>query len=346
MKLLKQIKWDTLLMGVLYILLGIVALVIPETMERLLGFLIGTVLIIAGAVSMISYLLRDAHQNYYHNDFLHGLLGILLGIVVLYNVDIIISLVPRLLGTLVLVSGLSKLQDVIDLKRMEYGNWIFMLVLAIINVTLGLVLIFNPMAIAELLFRLIGIGLIFSGITDCITTVYFARKIRNYLAEVNAVDSTFVEIVDEGKGTGTKDSGKTVKKKAKAEVMGGAAGKDTKAEDTGRDAGKGIHAEDSGSDVGKGVKSADARMTIEKAASAQGVWAAAGESAETNRAEAAVGKSVETNGAGEAAGESAEPNGAGEAAGESAEPNGAGEAAGESAEPNGAGTAAGESAEP
>ena len=166
-------------MGVLYILLGIVALVIPETMERLLGFLIGTVLIIAGAVSMISYLLRDAHQNYYHNDFLHGLLGILLGIVVLYNVDIIISLVPRLLGTLVLVSGLSKLQDVIDLKRMEYGNWIFMLVLAIINVTLGLVLIFNPMAIAELLFRLIGIGLIFSGITDCITTVYFARKIRN-----------------------------------------------------------------------------------------------------------------------------------------------------------------------
>jgi len=199
MKLLKQLKWDTLLMGVLYILLGIVALVIPETMERLLGFLIGAVLIIAGAVSMISYLLRDAHQNYYHNDFLHGLLGILLGIVVLYKVDIIISLVPFLLGALVLVSGLSKLQDVIDLKRLEYGNWIFMLVLAIINIVLGLVLIFHPMAIANLLFRLLGAGLIFSGITDCVTTIYFAGKIRNYFAEMNAVDSTFVEIVDEGK---------------------------------------------------------------------------------------------------------------------------------------------------
>lgn len=199
MKLLKQLKWDALFMGVLYILLGIVALVIPETMERLLGFLIGAVLIIAGAVSMISYLLRDAHQNYYHNDFQHGLLGILLGIVVLYKVDIIISLVPFLLGTLVLVSGLSKLQDVIDLKRLEYGNWIFMLVLAVINIILGLILIFNPMAAATLLFRLMGIGLIFSGITDCVTTVYFAGKIRNYFADMNAVDSTFVEIVDEGK---------------------------------------------------------------------------------------------------------------------------------------------------
>lgn len=204
MKLLKQIKWDMLLMGVLYILLGIVALVIPETMERLLGFLIGVVLIIAGAVSMISYLLRDAHQNYYHNDFLHGLLGILLGIVVLYKVEIIISLVPFLLGTLVLVSGLSKLQDVIDLKRLEYGNWIFMLVLAIINIVLGLILIFNPMAAAELLFRLLGVGLIFSGITDCATTLYFAGKIRNYFADLNAVDSTFVEIVDEDKDSMTK----------------------------------------------------------------------------------------------------------------------------------------------
>lgn len=203
MKLLKQLKWDALLMGVLYILLGIVVLLIPETMERLLGFLIGGVLIIAGAVSMISYLLRDAHQNYYHNDFLHGLLGILLGILVLYNINFIISLVPILLGTLVLVSGLSKLQDVIDLKRLEYGNWIFMLVLAVINIVLGLVLIFNPMAVATLLFRLLGVGLIFSGLTDCVTTIYFAGKIKNYFADLNAVDSTFVEIVDDGKDSGT-----------------------------------------------------------------------------------------------------------------------------------------------
>ncbi len=201
MKLLKQLKWDALLMGVLYILLGIVALVIPETMERLLGFLIGVVLIIAGAVSMISYLLRDAHQNYYHNDFLHGLLGIALGIVVLYKVDIIISLVPLLLGALVLVSGLSKLQDVIDLKRLEYGNWILMLVLAVINITFGLVLIFHPMAVAALLFRLLGVGLIFSGLTDCVTTIYFAGKLRSYFEELNAIDSTFVEIVDDGEDT-------------------------------------------------------------------------------------------------------------------------------------------------
>lgn len=248
MKLLKQLKWDALFMGVLYILLGIVALVIPETMERLLGFLIGVVLIIAGAVSMISYLLRDAHQNYYHNDFLHGLLGILLGVVVLYKVDIIISLVPFLLGTLVLISGLSKLQDVIDLKRLEYGNWIVMLVLAIINIVLGLVLIFNSMAVAALLFRLLGVGLIFSGITDCVTTIYFAGKIRNYFADLNAIDSTFVEIVDEGKG------GKAKEEAAKSKTETGKAESGKEKEDPSGSEGNAVKAESAGTAVEENIK--------------------------------------------------------------------------------------------
>ena len=33
MKMLKELKWEAILTGVLYILLGIVALVIPETMQ-------------------------------------------------------------------------------------------------------------------------------------------------------------------------------------------------------------------------------------------------------------------------------------------------------------------------
>lgn len=194
MKFFRELKWDALLTGILYILLGIVALVIPETMERTLGYLLAVVLILAGAVSMIGYLLRDAYQNYYHNDFLHGLLGIGAGILVLFKVDLIIALIPFLLGILVLVSGCSKLQDVIDMKRMGYGNWVIMLVFAVCNVVLGILLMCNPFKSAVLLFRLIGIGLIFSGVTDCFTTCFFARKIKNYLAKLQTLNSTFTEV--------------------------------------------------------------------------------------------------------------------------------------------------------
>lgn len=200
MKFLRELKWDALLTGVLYILLGVVALVIPETMEKTLGYLLAVVLIFAGAVSMIGYLLRDAHQNYYHNDFLHGLISIGAGILVLLKVEIIISLIPFLLGVMVLISGCSKLQDVIDMKRMEYGNWAVMLVFAVANVVLGILLMCNPFQSATLLFRLIGIGLVFSGVTDVFTTCYFARKIRKYLAELETPETSYEEVKDEDAG--------------------------------------------------------------------------------------------------------------------------------------------------
>lgn len=220
MKIFKEMKWDALLAGLLYIVLGIVALVIPETMERILGYLIGVVLIVWGAVSMISYLLRDAHQNYYHNDFLHGLIGIAAGILVLSQVKLIISLIPVLLGILILISGCSKLQDVIDMKRMEYGNWIAMLVFAVINVSLGILLVCNPFQSALLLFRLLGAGLIFSGVTDCAITVYFAGKIRKYLEKLQAVDSTFVELSDTETRDNTAGTAGTEPEEAKEENEG------------------------------------------------------------------------------------------------------------------------------
>lgn len=194
MKMLKELKWEAILTGVLYILLGIVALVIPETMQKTLGYLIGIVLIVAGAVSMICYLLRDARDNYYHNEFVFGLVGIVVGVAVLYKVEVIISLIPFILGILVLFSGCSKLQDAIDLKRLSYGSWVGMLVVAVINIILGIVLICNPFKAAVLLFRVLGVGLILSGASDCFSTIYFARKFRRFKQERDALDSTFEEI--------------------------------------------------------------------------------------------------------------------------------------------------------
>ena len=194
MKMLKELKWEAILTGVLYILLGIVALVIPETMQKTLGYLIGIVLIIAGLISMVCYLLRDARENYYHNEFVFGLVGIVVGAAVLYKVEVIISLIPFILGILVLFSGCSKLQDAIDLKRLSYGSWVGMLVVAVINIILGIVLICNPFKAAIVLFRVLGVGLILSGVSDCFSTIYFARKFRRFKQEQDALDSTFEEI--------------------------------------------------------------------------------------------------------------------------------------------------------
>lgn len=200
-KLLKQIKWETLLTSLLYVVLGVVTVAIPETMVRTLGYLVGILFILVGAVSMICYLLRDASRNYDRNDFGYGLVGIAVGVLFLYKVEWITSLVPVILGILVLASGCVKLQHVIDMKRLDCGNWVAVLILAVINVIFGAVLIANPFQTVILLFQLVGVGLIFSGITDCITVIYVADRMKGFLDSVQAVDSTFTEVVDVEEGS-------------------------------------------------------------------------------------------------------------------------------------------------
>ena len=132
-ELLKQIKWETILRSLLYVVLGIVAVVIPETMVKTLGYLIGILLIAVGAVSIICYLLREAGQNYYRNDFGYGLVGIAVGVIFLNRVEWLISLLPLILGVMVLASGCGKLQEVIDMKRAGCDSWIVILIMAALS---------------------------------------------------------------------------------------------------------------------------------------------------------------------------------------------------------------------
>ncbi len=205
-ELLKQIKWETILRSLLYVVLGIVAVVIPETMVKTLGYLIGILLIAVGAVSIICYLLREAGQNYYRNDFGYGLVGIAVGVIFLNRVEWLISLLPLILGVMVLASGCGKLQEVIDMKRAGCDSWIVILIMAALNAAFGIVLIIDPFKTALLLLQLVGVGLIFSGITDCVTLFYVKHKMKGYFDRLLKVDSTFTEVVDESRGGGKEKS--------------------------------------------------------------------------------------------------------------------------------------------
>ena len=113
---------------------------------------------------------------------------------VLYKVDAVIGMISAFLGFLVLVSSFNKLQDVIDMKRLGYNNWVAMLVLAILNVVAGLILLCYPFKAVNLLFRIMGISLLVSGATDIGSTLFFAGKIAQFLkAAETAIEADAVE---------------------------------------------------------------------------------------------------------------------------------------------------------
>ena len=93
---------------------------------------------------------------------------------------------PVVLGIGVVLSGILKLQHAFDLKRMGFDTWVRIGLTAAVNIFIGLIVILNPFSTVAWLMRLVGIGFLFSGVTDLITTIYVSKKASEYYVDGKA----------------------------------------------------------------------------------------------------------------------------------------------------------------
>lgn len=204
MNFTKEAKWQNLIGNAIYIILGIVLLVFPEATATTFCYVIGIAAIVIGAFTILIYLFREVQKNYYRNDFVIGSMEMLLGAVVLYKAELVVSLIPYILGILIVFSGILKLQTTIDIRRMRIGTELVFFILSMVGIVWGVVMIVDPfrtfmedqMLATKLLFILIGIGLLFSGISDTIATLYMGRVMRVYAKQTSPMEQEIREITD------------------------------------------------------------------------------------------------------------------------------------------------------
>ena len=124
---------------------------------------------------LIGYFLRKelAAGN---NDLIKGLVIVCIGIFICVKSELVVSVLPVVLGIGVVLSGILKLQHAFDLKRMGFDTWVRIGLTSAVNIFIGLIVILNPFSTVAWLMRLVGIGFLFSGVTDLITTVYVSKK--------------------------------------------------------------------------------------------------------------------------------------------------------------------------
>lgn len=184
MKTLKKLKWNVIISSVIYVALGVILLIWPEMTAKNICYVVGVISIAVGVVNLIDYIRKDYSVDEYRYNLVYGMVFILLGIFIFVKVETVISIIPVLLGFAVTVSGLLKFQNAVDLVRMKYSGWGIVMIVSILNIAFGVVLIMNPFASAMILFICIGIGMIYSGVSDLIATIMLSRSIKSVGREI------------------------------------------------------------------------------------------------------------------------------------------------------------------
>lgn len=183
MKVLKQLKWNLIILAVLFIALGVILILWPAATMTTICYMLAAVLILIGVVSLVNYLRKDISGILYRYDLVVGLSAILGGILVIIKVDQLTALIPVVLGFLVTISGILKMQNSVDMLRLGKGTWYVAFAMAIINIVFGIVLLMNPFA-KEILIICIGVALVYSGVTDLYVTIAISKRLSDIQTEI------------------------------------------------------------------------------------------------------------------------------------------------------------------
>ena len=89
-----------------------------------------------------------------------GILIALLGIVFVASPETIAGIVPFILGTIMIINSIAKLQFVSAMMCGNNKDWLIPMIANVVMLILGIVLVINPFSGAKAMIRIIGIFLI------------------------------------------------------------------------------------------------------------------------------------------------------------------------------------------
>lgn len=185
--LFKSIRRQTVLTAICYIILGVFFLIRPDIAVTTLLQVAAVILFVVGVVRVIAYF-AGGKDTVFSGGFTSGTILAAIAAIVFFKTSVFEALLVILLAAAVLLDGITKLQSAIDLARSGFKSWWIVLLLAVVNVALGVVLVINPFATTRLFIRIVGAFMIAGSIGDLVSCVLCSKALRNVRKAATAAD--------------------------------------------------------------------------------------------------------------------------------------------------------------
>lgn len=107
-----------------------------------------------------------------------GIVLVLIGLWICTKPHIVLSIIPVVVGIIILIHGLMDIEYTLDIKKSGNEKWWISLIAAGITLILGLLLVLNPFTAYEVTMFLIGLAMLYDGGSDLLILFfsYLAQK--------------------------------------------------------------------------------------------------------------------------------------------------------------------------
>lgn len=170
----KSVQKHALLRSIAYILLGIAITINPEQVSGIILNIIVGYNVLMGIINLISGLRHKVDG--YNPSIGIAIFNFICALLIFLFALPLAKMLPILLGLAFIIGGGIRMVQAMNLKQYVNVNWIAMLIYGIFMIGAGVVLISFPFSTLMVTFRVFGVMIIISGISELIAFIRF----RNY----------------------------------------------------------------------------------------------------------------------------------------------------------------------
>ena len=165
---LRSIKANGIYASIACVIFGIVLTIWPGGTLEVVSRIFGILVFIVGIVGIFYWFSnRGQDNNTAVPALVVGIVALIAGIFMFAKPKALASLIPTIIGIVVLLNGLFNIVQAWRLRNSSaQGDKAGSFVAGAITIVLGIVILANPFATASVLIRVIGIIMIFNGISN------------------------------------------------------------------------------------------------------------------------------------------------------------------------------------
>lgn len=172
-KFLKRSSWTDIVISIIFVLFGALLIAKPNETVGAISIILGILFIAMGVLKLVEYYTSDTKEDWLLTV---ALISVVLGIVILFASDAILSVFRVIIGIWIIATGIMDLQTTLVWKEVKSPYWTAAVALSMAMMLAGIIILVNQ----NILLTTMGIIIIIYAILDIIDRIIFMKKINDY----------------------------------------------------------------------------------------------------------------------------------------------------------------------
>ncbi len=192
---MKKEKLMESIVSLVLLVVGVILIIWPEKSLSFIASALSVLCVAVGVVILLSYLLNREMRDVSQWKLVLGIIFVLVGMFVLPKLNIVLAVIPVILGLIIVCSGVTKLLHGLSYRKTGYPLWWMPFVIAVAAIVLGGIIMINPFSTLKLAIRVVGVVLVFDNFGNVFDSAYIGYKLNKDGYVVVDSDDDIIDII-------------------------------------------------------------------------------------------------------------------------------------------------------